>query len=80
MPNETTTEFPETLPGELDVASVMTSCTGPLKALGGTVTLIVLLPTTPEPLPPVGWMVVVETTVPATPPVPPVPPPPVPPP
>jgi CBS-domain-containing membrane protein len=67
MPKVTTMVPPdEGVTAEL-VASVMTTCTGPVKAPAGTEAVIVALPTVPVAVPPLGWMVVLVTTVPASP-------------
>ena len=50
-----------------DEASVATTCTAPVKVPAGTVTVIVALPTVALAVPPLGWMVVVDTTLPGRP-------------
>jgi hypothetical protein len=48
-------------------ASVMTTCTGPVNVPAFTVTVIVEFPIVALAVPPLGWMVVLVTTVPARP-------------
>ena len=67
IPNVTTGVPP---PGGVtaeDVASVSTNWTGPVNAPAGTVATMVALPTVAVAVPPLGWMVEVDATVPASP-------------
>ncbi len=66
-PKVTTTDPPPVGTTADDEASVITTWTGPVKAPAGTVAPMLAVPTVADAVPPPGWTVVVEATVPARP-------------
>jgi hypothetical protein len=67
MPNVATPLDPEGGATLDAVASVMVSWTGPVNAPEGTVAVMVAVPIVASAVPPLGWMVVEETTLPGKP-------------